>query len=80
MAEYIDRDLAIAEWYKNSNLHKSAETMFKEIPPADVIERSKIDKAIAEIEELKTAHCVHVMDREDIITTCLEILKRNIGE
>ena len=39
---------------------------------------SKIDKAIEEIKELETAHCIQVMDREDIVTSCLEILKRNI--
>lgn len=39
-----------------------------------------VSKAIEEIDELKTAHCIQVMDREDIVMTCLEILKRNIGE
>ncbi len=36
MAEYIDRELTINEWYKNNKLGKSARTIFKEIPTADV--------------------------------------------
>lgn len=39
----------------------------------------KIDKAMSEILELTKVHCIHVMDREDIVTTCLDILKKHIG-
>ena len=42
--------------------------------------RTKIDKAIAEIQEFEMSHCINVMDWEDIIPECLEIIKRNIGE
>ncbi len=42
-----------------------------ETSPADVVERSKIDKAIEEIESKK-----YIID----IDRAIEILKRNIGE
>ena len=77
MAEYIDRELTIKEWYKNSRLSKSARKIFKEIPTADVIERSKINKAIEEIEDIDPiTERVGLEVKQEI----LDILKRNIGE
>lgn len=62
--------------------HQLVETMDRvaELDKINTDLRSKIDKAIKEIEDLEMAHCIQIMDREDIVTTCLEILKRNIGE
>ena len=82
MAEYIDRELTIKEWYKNSRLSKSARKIFQEIPTADVIERSKIDKAIEEINDAPVLFVdfplgKHQVLRKDVV---LAILKRNIGE
>jgi len=45
-----------------------------------VVRRSKIDKAIEEIQEFEMSHCINVMDWEDIIPECLKIIKENIGE
>ena len=50
-----------------------------EVSQRDVVERSKIDKAIAEIEELKM---YFVYSHEDLISKkkVIEIIKRNIRE
>lgn len=50
-----------------------------ETPTADVIERSKIDKAIEEIEDLDNAK-YGFESYEQCKAEVLEILKRNIGE
>ena len=47
------------------------------VPTADVVERSKIDNAIEEIEEQRHIHYTNV---SDVIDSVLEILKINIGE
>ena len=52
-----------------------------ETPTADVVERSKIDKAIKEMEKLKK----NVATTEDFyaklcVRECIVILKKNIGE
>ena len=77
MAEYIDRELTIKEWYKNSRLSKSARKIFQEIPTADVIERSKIDKAIEEIMDMGFGIQAESWEVRDEI---IKVLKRNIGE
>lgn len=48
------------------------------LPPANVVEREKIDKAIDEIEHARLAN--HNFDDRFIYSKCLEIIKRNIGE
>ena len=51
-----------------------------QIEQEDAELRSKIDKAIVEIEELKSAYYIRDMNREDIVLSCLGILKRNLGD
>ena len=93
MAEYIDRNLI--EWYgcnfedtscENRDCSACSEaecshSQVMQIPTADVIERSKIDKTIEEIEDLgkemdKVQFTKYLVPLGDI----LEIIKRNIGE
>lgn len=93
MAEYIDRELAIQEiqsWDNNGFISKPTSKIpqilsEKNVPTADVIERSKVDKAIKEIEKESYSESVYgdlykettkVISVEDV----LEIIKRNIGE
>ena len=87
MAEYIDRNLI--EWYGCDFENASCEnrecsgcshaecshSQVMQIPTADVIERSKIDKAIEEMESIEL-----VMFCDEMRDYCVEILKRNIGE
>lgn len=87
MAEYIDRNLI--EWYGCDFENASCEnrecsgcsyaecshSQVMQIPTADVIERSKIDKAIKEMESIEL-----VMFCDEMRDYCVEILKRNIGE
>ena len=56
--------------------------VFDELATKDVIERTKIDKAIAEIEDLNLSWVAsHYEDRfYGFQQEVLEILKRNIGE
>lgn len=68
MAEYIDRNLI--EWYgcdyENASCEnrecsgcshaKCSHSQVMQIPTADVVERSKIDKTIEEIKHLTTYH------------------------
>lgn len=55
--------------------------MVYDIPAADVVEREKIDKAIAEMEKL-AAHRVRPIsfDQSVAVDMCIQILKRNMGE
>lgn len=87
MAEYIDKDkfmviLAnIAKIKAKSEAQKSlmGRCMFclDKMSAEDVIERSKIDKAIEEMENIsQSAH----LTRGDIKRMCIDILKRNVGE
>lgn len=102
MAEYIDRTQI--EWYGCNFENASCENrecsgcshaecshaQVMQIPTADVIERSKIDKAIEEISEYASIWTSYTMDmsKEQIAVRCLndyatqflDILKRNIGE
>lgn len=54
------------------------EKMVMETGTADAVERSKIDKAISEMENLES----HVLGEiyEDGVSDCINILKRSIGE
>lgn len=95
MAEYIDRELLEpdTEWdeYEDGFISYS-QSQIERMEPADVIERSKINKAIEEIEnEVKFWDCP-VNYREPLEVQrnkqakansyrhALELLKRNIGE
>lgn len=49
----------------------------KNIDKADVIERSKINKAIEEMNNLEEGL---IMECDEMRDYCVEILKRNIGE
>ena len=88
MIEYIDRNLI--EGYGCNFEEPSCENreclgcshaecshlQVMQIPPADVVEREKINKAIEEIEKHEDFDS---MDRQ-AVNVALEILKRNIGE
>ena len=97
MAEYIDRTKLLTEIsngikagnyeegyeeYTNINDMDDIIETIKYSDKADVIERSKIDKAIAEIEDLNLSWVAsHYEDRfYGFQQEVLEILKRNIGE
>ena len=57
MAEYIDRDLAIekTDYLVLETCYdcEKVEDMMRDIPPADVVEREKYEKALEEIEHLE---------------------------
>ena len=91
MAEYIDRELAIQEiqsWDNNGFINKPTSKIpqilsKKNVPTADVIERSKIDKTIAEIKELYTEWENSTDDarlESNPFGAVLNIIQRNIGE
>lgn len=82
MAEYITKEQAF-ELLDDGDMY--ARKALAEMKPADVIERSKIDKAVEEIEKESYSESVYgdlykettkVISVEDV----LEIFKRNIGE
>lgn len=81
MAEYINKEEVLSYsksyntdgWDSYTPLVVDVEDI-EEIPPADVVERSKIDKAIEEMNNIKL-----VMDCDEMRDYCVEILKRNIG-
>ena len=78
MAEYITKEQIISILYAPRKAILTFEDFEKSIgnlTPADVIERSKIDKAIEEIENL-TVYFSTLIDGKEV----LEILKRNIEE
>lgn len=83
MADYIDREPIIKNCIKwgenapNQYIRDRNEDMIKILqnePTADVVERSKIDKAIEEMESIEA-----VMFCDEMRDLCVEILKRNIG-
>lgn len=76
---YFNEPEVIA-WMPLPEPYIEIEDIMSDISTANVIERSKIDKAIEEIQEFEMSHRINVMDWEDIIPECLEILKENIGE
>ena len=92
MAEYIDRtqlepDTEWSDYYDDFICY--SQSQINSLPTADVIERSKIDKAIEEIKEVSFKHYFeHGEYIGEITEQCevvklnyvLEILKRNIGE
>ena len=90
MAEYIDRDLI--EWYGCDFEEPSCEnrdcsgcshaecshTQVMQIPPVDVIERDKVNKAIKEMNNIDLNE--YADNTYQLVNECIEILKRNIGE
>ena len=96
MAEYIDREKARDAVYaridelkddKEFNMAKEicisgVKKHIRAIPTADVIEREKIDKAIAEmkLEYYNLDSCENRLIASYWITKAINILKRNIGE
>lgn len=99
MAEYIDRNLI--EWYgcdyenadcdnrecSGCSFAECSHSQVMQISTANVIERSKIDKAIEELQkEIEENHLnvINYADGEwitkDFIYGAIERLKRNIGE
>lgn len=86
MAEYITKEQALETQCEkcpvyNCALKCNSYTAIKNLPNADVIERSKIDKAITQIKRY-SEDCVYAGRRDSIaaVENCIEILKRNIGE
>lgn len=89
MTEYITKEQALETQCEkcpmyNCILRCNPYNAVKNLPPANVVEHSKIDKAIEEIEKIDLI--VHdginhyYKDGEEVIAEVLEILKRNIGE
>ena len=88
MAEYIDTNLLIEKMSRlrgcscsySDGIIDEIEDIMSDISPANVVERSKVDKAIEEIKEQSYLsyddNPRRVLDEECV----LEILKRNIGE
>ena len=89
MAEYITKEQALETQCEKCPVYNclsrcSSYTATKNLPTADVIERSKIDKAIEEIKNSSEPDYEYhgcggkqlIIETEDV----LEILKRNIGE
>ena len=88
MAEYIDKKY-LGRKFQIDMMCLRGGTIFdtKEIidslPTADVIERSKVDKVIEEIEILQKYEFSRFSEDtmfHKALSKCLEILKRNIGE
>lgn len=85
MAEYIDKKpfldkLLYMGYFDDDDEIKEVADSFT---VADVIERSKIDKAVEEIEILQKYEFRRFSEDtmyHKALTKCLEILKRNIGE
>ena len=83
MAEYIDRtELELdTEWSEYEDGFTSySQFQIQNMPTADVVEREKIDKAIAEICKINPVNENGYKNCDDIKFEVLEILKRNIGE
>ena len=88
MAEYIDREKLLDELGESASHHAESgreyqlllrdRNIVREQPTADVIERSKIDKAIEEIKKLPDEYCDNYAS--GAIADVLCILEENIGE
>lgn len=80
MAEYIDKSVAIQICMNSWDASDAAQDI-KDEPPAKVIERSKIDRAIDEIERYSTSF--EYANRHDLASAvdyCIGVIQRNIGE
>ena len=95
MAEYIDRDEVLEyretvttdDYSGNETLDVVAVEEILEVEPVDVVEREKIEQAIAEIkdgyygnEEKSETDSERADAFNNGLNYALEILKRNIGE
>lgn len=84
MAEYIDRALALREvkrWENGITVNIKAE--LKALPPADVIERSKIDNALADMQTMLDQEVLSdnvISDVGQGIAIAMGLLRTNIGE
>ena len=90
MAEYIGKKKVIKEinsWWRTAMMADGKPTLnayIKALPPADVVERKKIDKAIEDIKNIDLI--VHdginhyYKSGEEVKAEVLVILKRNIEE
>ena len=95
MAKYIDRNLI--EWYGCNFEEPSCEnrecsgcshaecshSQVMQIPPADVIERSKIDNALADMQSMLDQERLNdnvISDVGQGIEIAMGLLKENIGE
>ena len=78
MAEYIDRNLLGEVVDSHGNVHYEN---IMNTPTADVIERSKIDKAINKLKQYSESF-VYAGRRELVaaVENCIDILERNIGK
>ena len=79
MAEYIEK-AEIEKWgtciaERNNKQELIPKIGIHLLHTADVIERSKINKAIEEMNSIEL-----VMDCDEMRDYCIEILKRNIGD
>lgn len=78
MAEYIDKTEVLNKLQGRKTIE-----LIMDMKPEDVIERSKIDKAIEEIEFLRQHRAKYITEDNKICIDSgevLKILKRNIGE
>lgn len=86
MAEHIDGELLIEKMTRlrgcscsySDGIIDEVEDIMSDLPTADVIEREKIDKAIAEIEQAICSYGFCFVSRG--MNLALDILKKNIGE
>lgn len=78
MARYIDADTASKYMpYSCADVWH----MLSNIPPADVIEREKINKAIEEMDKLASFKIMAIsFDQSLAVRMCIKILKGIIGE
>lgn len=77
--KYLDRKFQIDMMALRGGTIFDTKEIIDSLPTADVIERAKIDKAIAEIEQYLLEEECNGNHEKDIMFA-LEILKRNIGE
>ena len=92
MAEYIDREKALTDLKESAKHHANNSreeqlmlrdrNILREQATADVVKRSKVNKAIEEINDAPVLFVdfplgKHQVLRKDVV---LDILKRNIGE
>lgn len=84
MAEYVQRRKVI-----NRLPNKQTIELIRDIEPADVVEREKIEKAIKEIKEVSFKHYFEqgeyigeITERWEVVKLdhVIKILKENIGE
>ena len=83
MAEYINKEELIEDWNDMSQFYTNFHDFIENQKPSDVVERSKIDKAIEEINTEMSWGSAKFMQETMYhkgLQKALEILKRNIGE